>query len=97
MNILKSLFRRNPDKALAKGRCPDCGGTELRGGPQGGISMNFLCASCLSEFNVALFDPPRLLNHLGKASAHRAALYGLTIPGADVPGSAPASGAAETA
>lgn len=33
------------------GRCPDCGGG-LAEGPRGGLSQNFCCVMCHSEFNL---------------------------------------------
>jgi hypothetical protein len=33
--------------------CPDCGVWDMRGGPEGGMSQNILCANCGSEFNWA--------------------------------------------
>jgi hypothetical protein len=41
--------------ALDTGKCPDCGGINLLGGPCGGLAQNVLCANpaCLHEFCYA--------------------------------------------
>jgi transposase-like protein len=31
--------------------CPDCGSNDFLEGPHGGLSINFKCAKCNSEFN----------------------------------------------
>lgn len=31
--------------------CPDCGNDKFQEGPHGGMSINFRCSNCLSEFN----------------------------------------------
>lgn len=31
--------------------CPDCGGTQVYGGPSGGISTNIQCLTCAHKFN----------------------------------------------
>ncbi|HEY4759593.1 MAG TPA: hypothetical protein VIH42_03335 [Thermoguttaceae bacterium] len=35
------------------GKCPDCGGGLLEG-PRGGMSTNYCCSSCHSEFNLTI-------------------------------------------
>lgn len=37
------------------GRCPFCGKSEFYEGPQGGLSMNIMCANseCEAKFNIA--------------------------------------------
>lgn len=41
---------------LAAGRCPDCGNTEWRLGPRGGINRNVECTSCKRRWNVAIWE-----------------------------------------
>ena len=45
-------------KLLQGGRCPDCDGAEIRGGPEGPGFQNVLCVSCRMKFNMpfAPFD-----------------------------------------
>jgi hypothetical protein len=44
---------------ILAGRCPDCGGTQFREGPSGGISTNWVCdnEACGSRFNIAPVGP----------------------------------------
>jgi hypothetical protein len=35
------------------GRCPDCLGAKILGGPRGGLSQNVTCGDCGQRFNVA--------------------------------------------
>lgn len=43
------------DQIARTDKCPDCGDT-LREGPSGGMSTNFLCLGCHSEFNLTYFE-----------------------------------------
>ena len=39
--------------SLQDGKCPDCLGGDLVGGPRGGLGQNIACRHCGAEFNVA--------------------------------------------
>jgi len=48
---------------LVAGRCPDCGGTQFREGPSGGMSTNWMCdnEACGSRFNIAQVGPGAIM------------------------------------
>ena len=48
--------------------CPDCGGSKFLEGPHGGLSVNFKCAGCGSEFNNM---GPFGIERIGEAKAIR--------------------------
>jgi len=48
---------------LGQGVCPDCEGTRIVPGPQGGAGRNVACADCGSEFNIARFEGRVVLGH----------------------------------
>jgi len=40
-------------RALTEGKCPDCGATDKwQQGPEGGLSENWRCGDCGSQFNI---------------------------------------------
>lgn len=41
-------------KTLQDGKCPDCSGTKILGGPEGPGSQNVMCDGCKSKFNMPL-------------------------------------------
>jgi len=43
------------------GRCPDCGGTDFRPGPRGGLAQNIECRGCLARFNVTKHEDEVLM------------------------------------
>jgi hypothetical protein len=62
--------------ALDEGKCPDCGSTDLLGGPGGGMAQNILCANpkCLHEFcYVERFFAKRI----SRTPEERKVIYGL--------------------
>ncbi len=42
------------ERALAKGKCPDCGSTRILGGPEGGLCKNFMCGDCGEGWNLCM-------------------------------------------
>lgn len=73
---------RNADTAaIEKGICPNCGDNgSLLAGPNGGMSQNIACGSCLEEFNVHFgFGTGALqVDRSGKMTAERARVFGIT-------------------
>lgn len=71
-------FTHKDEIFLAEGKCPYCKAKDrMRGGPEGGLSMNALCTVCYMEFNICL-AAPALSEYLGIASTERRAWpYGI--------------------
>jgi hypothetical protein len=62
------------------GRCPDCGGG-LCEGPRGGMSVNYACMECYSEFNLiwvlGMVVGERISDKGPRQLGDRASVYGL--------------------
>lgn len=79
--IVDSDGRQMPALEFDKDRkalCPNCGEPTLLGGPEGGLSQNAACSSCLHECNlVNLPGGPFVEEQRGKMTKGRASVFGL--------------------
>ena len=47
-------------QSFQEGKCPDCGSTNLLGGPRGGLSQDVMCGDCHHEFCVSPLSVERI-------------------------------------
>jgi predicted alpha/beta-hydrolase family hydrolase len=69
--------------ALNRGICPDCGGSNLLGGPSAGLSQNVGCTVCGSEFAYVAAAPVMSTRNSPKGKPDRErikSIYGIEIP-----------------
>lgn len=52
----RDLVGDEKDCVLKEGRCSFCGSQEFFGGPEGGMSKNFVCCGCGARFNISPFS-----------------------------------------